>query len=195
MATMRCFWGHRESPGLPGFGARENMPSSARLNWSQSQNAQVFETVTVFYRWHPLAGQKLIVQGRINRNGERVLCRLPDGSVCSLPAWILRPESSRFILGKPLVGVDPRRELRDLLSTLQASAGCGKASLKVVPKEGIDETAEAKHAATTPLAAAGSAPSEAAGGQTKRSRERTDGTSSEGRRRKRRQPGRKETDQ
>ncbi|HEX9224791.1 MAG TPA: hypothetical protein VF860_15780, partial [Candidatus Acidoferrales bacterium] len=62
----------------------------AHLNPSQSHNAQEFETVTVYYQWHPLAGQKLIVHGRLNRNGERVLCRLPDGTVGSLPAWMLR---------------------------------------------------------------------------------------------------------
>jgi hypothetical protein len=89
---------------------------------------------------HPLAGQKLIVHGRVNRNGERVLCRLPDGTVGSLPAWMLRAESSRFTLGKPLVSVDALRELRELLSTLQASPDCGKASLKIMPREGIDET-------------------------------------------------------
>ena len=59
---------------------------------------------------------------------------------------MLRADSSQFPLGKRLVSVDALRELRDLLSTLQASAGCGKASLKIMPKEGIDETAEAKHA-------------------------------------------------
>jgi hypothetical protein len=118
------------------------------LKSSQSHNAQEFETVTVHYRWHPLAGQKLIVHGRLSRNGERVLCRLPDGTVGSLPAWMLRAESSQFILGKPIIGVDALRELRDLLSTLQSSGGCGQASLKIMPKEGINETAEAKHTTT-----------------------------------------------
>jgi hypothetical protein len=166
------------------------------LKSSQSHNAQEFETVTVYYRWHPLAGQKLIVHGRVNRNGERVLCRLPDGTVGSLPAWMLRADSSQFTLGKPLVCVEALRELRDLLSTLQASAGCGKASLKIMPKEGIDETAEAKHTATASTAlAAGSASSRFTGAPTKRPRKRTGGTSLEGRLRKRRLPGRKEADQ
>ena len=176
------------------FGARQELPICARLDSSQSHNAQEFETVTVYYRWHPLAGQKLIVHGRANRDGERVLCRLPDGSVCSLPAWILRPESSQFTLGKPLVSVDALRQLKDLLSTLQTSAGCDKDSLKVVvPKEGIDETAESKHTATAPVTAVGPGSSETAGGQTKRPRKRTEGTSSEGRRRTRREPTRKAT--
>ena len=176
------------------FGARQELPICARLDSSQSHNAQEFETVTVYYRWHPLAGQKLIVHGRANRDGERVLCRLPDGSVCSLPAWILRPESSQFTLGKPLVSVDALRQLKDLLSTLQTSAGCDKDSLKVVvPKEGIDETAESKYTATAPVTAVGPGSSETAGGQTKRPRKRTEGTSSEGRRRTRREPTRKAT--
>ena len=162
------------------------------MNSSQSHNAQEFETVTVYYRWHPLAGQKLIVHGRVNRNGERVLCRLPDGTVGSLPAWMLRADSSQFTLGKPLVSVDALRELRDLLSTLQARADCGKASLKIMPKEGIDETAEAKHTATASTApAAGSASSGFAGAPTKRPGKRTGGTSLASRRRKRRQPVRK----
>jgi hypothetical protein len=138
----------------------------------------------------------LIVHGRVNRNGERVLCRLPDGTVASLPAWMLRAESSQLTLGTPLVSVDALRELRELLSTLQASPGCGKASLKIVPREGIDETAEAKHTATAFTApAAGSASIESAGAQTKRPGKRTGGTSLEGRRRKLRQPVRKETQQ
>src|SRR5437667_12521739 len=107
----------RRPCGIYRLGAQQKWSTSARLESSQSHNAQEFETVTVFYRWHPLVGQKLIVHGRINRNGERVLCRLPDGTVCSLPAWILRPESSQFTLGNPLVSVDALRELRDLLFT------------------------------------------------------------------------------
>ena len=176
------------------FGARQEWPSSARLKSSQSHNAQEFETVTVYYRWHPLAGQKLIVHGRINRNGERVLCRLPDGTVGSLPAWMLRADSSHFILGKPLVSVDALRELRDLLSTLQAASGGGKASLKIVPKEGTNETAEATHTATASTAPAGGSGSIGfAGAQTKGSHERIGGTSPASRRSKRRQPVRKGT--
>ena len=107
---------------------------------------------------------------------------------------MLRAESSQFTLGKPLVSLDALHELRELLSTLQASAGCGKASLKIVPKEGIDETAEAKHTATASTApAAGSTSSEFAGAQTKRLGKRTGGTSLASRRRKRRQQVRKAT--
>jgi hypothetical protein len=109
---------------------------------------------------------------------------------------MLRADSSQFTLGKPLVSVEALGELRDLLSTLQASAGCGKATLKIMPKEGIDETAEAKHTATASTApAAGSASSGFAGAPKKRPRKRTGGTSLEGRRRKRQLPSRKETDQ
>ena len=118
LATVR-----HTGPVYENFGAHEKLPTCAPIESSQSHNAQEFETVTVYYRWHPLAGQKLIVHGRVNRNGERVLCRLPDGTVGSLPAWMLRADSSQFTLGKPLVSVDALRELRDLLSTLQASAG------------------------------------------------------------------------
>jgi len=106
-----------------------------------------------------------------------------------------RPESSQFNLGKPPIGLDALRELRDFLSTVQASAGCGKASLKVVPKEGLDETAEATHPATASSAAAGARSGESASGQTKRPRAGTGRTFSEGRRRERQQPVRKATEE
>jgi hypothetical protein len=102
---------------------------------------------------------------------------------------MLRADCTRFTIGKPLVSVDALRELRDLLSALQASANCGKASLKIMPKEGIDETAEAKHTATaTTATATGSASSGSAGAQTKGLGKRTGGTSPASRGRKRRQP-------
>jgi hypothetical protein len=153
-----------------------------------------YHVVTVYYRWHPLAGQKLIVHGRVNRNGERVLCHLPDGTVGSLPAWMLRAESSELALGKPLVSVDALRELRDLLSALQASIGCGKASLKILPeKEGNDETAEAKHTATASTVPATGPAGDFTGSQTKRSDKRTGGTPLASRRRKQRESIRKAT--
>jgi hypothetical protein len=117
----------------------------------------------------------------MSRDGGRVLCRLPDGTVRWLPEWMLQPESSHFTVGKPLVSVHALSELREFLSTLQTSIGCGKASLNAVPKEGIDETAEAPRTSTASFIPAGSAGSESATGQTKRPCERTGGTSFQGR--------------
>jgi hypothetical protein len=102
---------------------------------------------------------------------------------------MLRAESSELTLGKPLVSVDALRELRDLLSALQASIGCGKASLK----EGNDETAEAKHIATASTVPATGPAGDFTGSQTKRSDKRTGGTPLASRRRKQRESIRKAT--
>jgi len=103
----------------------------------------------VYYRWHPLFGLSLPVhKRRRSGNGERVYCQLPDGTLCSVPSWMLRPECAHFSFGSPLISVDALGELRQLLTAWQAPATCGKALLKSPAKEGGDETiSEATQAA------------------------------------------------
>src|SRR4029077_9470973 len=119
------------------------MPSSSSLesHTNHPHNAHLFETVTVYYRWHPLFGLSLPVHKRRKiSNGERVSCQLPDGTLWSLPSWMLNPECAHFSFGAPLVSVEALCELRHLLAAWQAPTNCGNALLKSPAKEGEDET-------------------------------------------------------
>jgi hypothetical protein len=52
----------------------------------QSHNALLYETVTVYCRWHPLHGQSLRVHKRKrDRTGEYVFCLLHDDTLCLIP--------------------------------------------------------------------------------------------------------------
>jgi hypothetical protein len=115
-------------------------------------NAHPFETVTVYYRWHPLFGLSLPVhKRRKTSNGERVFCQLPDGRLCAVPSWMLRPDCAQYSLGCPLISVEALCELRNLLAAWQTSGICGKALLKSPAKEGGDETtSEATQLANEP---------------------------------------------
>ncbi len=64
-----------------------------------------------------------------NQRGEYIFLKLPDGTVCSLPAWMFDAGCLvRCRLGAPLIAIDALQNLRDLLSTLQPSKECGKDS-------------------------------------------------------------------
>jgi hypothetical protein len=74
---------------FPGAGRTRNskrpVPSSSDAY--PKHNAHRFETVTVYYRWHPLFGQSLRVHRRMKtRNGEQIFCQLPDSTLCALPS-------------------------------------------------------------------------------------------------------------
>src|SRR6202049_298338 len=106
----------------------------------QLHNAYDFETVTIYYRWHPLFGLSLPVRSRRKaRDGERIYCE-SDGKIYSLPSWMLRPECSQFSLGPSLISVEALVELQDLLMSLPIHADCDKASPNSSPMEGADET-------------------------------------------------------
>jgi hypothetical protein len=108
----------------------------------QSHNTHHFETATVFYRWHPLAGQNLRVQKRKrDRHGEYIFVWLPDDTICGLPAWMFNAGCA------PFISVAALTELRDLLGALRASPTlCDMASVKQVLTEVSNETsAEAAH--------------------------------------------------
>jgi hypothetical protein len=116
-----------------------------RSNFSRNQsnqphNAHHFETATVYYRWHPLFGQTLSIEKRMrDRHGDHIFCALPDGTICSLPAWMFNPESTNLTLGSPAISVGALAELRDLIDALQSPPPCGIASLNHPAKEGVNE--------------------------------------------------------
>src|SRR6266545_2887342 len=102
------------------------MPSAApQPKGNPSHNAHRFETVTVYYRWHPLFGQSLEVrQRKKGTDGEYVVCQLANGTSLSIPAWMLNPECAQLALGPPQIAVAALLELRDLLSALPFASGC-----------------------------------------------------------------------
>jgi hypothetical protein len=70
-----------------------------------------------------------------DRHGEHIFCELPDGTICSLPSWMFRPESMHFPLGSPLISVEALAALHDLIGALRTPASCDMASLSQPPKE------------------------------------------------------------
>lgn len=122
---------------VPGAGAVH--PKWWRRRPTQLHNAYVVETVTIYYRWHPLFGLTLPVRARRKgRLGERVYCE-SDSKIYPIPSWMLSPECSQLLLGPPLISAEALCELHDLLTSLPVHANCDRASLKSLPKEGVDE--------------------------------------------------------
>ena len=108
--------------------------SSARRP-ARSHNAHSLETVTVYYRWHPLFGLALPLRRRqLDRDGERLLCQAPDGRLHSLPGWMCSPECLQFSLGSPLISADALGQLRALVDLWQASSN------RLSDEEEVDET-------------------------------------------------------
>ena len=94
---------------------------SLRLQENPSHNAYRISAVTVYYPWHPLRGQTLVVHRRVrDRRGDTVFCRLPDGIVTAIPVWMTDPAAADIVLGPPQVSVDALIELQDLLTTLKS---------------------------------------------------------------------------
>ena len=106
----------------------------------QLHNAYDFETVNIYYRWHPLFGFSLRVRTRRkgNHGEDRIYCE-SDGKIYPVPSWMLSPECSHFSLGPALVSTEALSELHDLLTSLPMHVDCDKASLNSSPKEGVDE--------------------------------------------------------
>lgn len=104
---------------------------------STSHNAHLFETVTVYYRWHPLCDQSLRVYQR--KKEHTTVCQLANGSTLSIPSWMLNPECTQFSFGPPEISVEALMQLRNLLCTLQLASTCDKSSLTPAREEGVDE--------------------------------------------------------
>ena len=98
------------------------LPSALlRLQENPSHNAYRISAVTVYYPWHPLRGQTLVVHRRVrDRRADTVFCRLPDGIVTAIPVWMTDPAAADIVLGPPQVAVDALIELQDLLTTLKS---------------------------------------------------------------------------
>src|ERR1035438_1971494 len=135
----------RATPNLEGPRGADSQ-SDCGAGWypaSQSHNAHHFgqiEIVTVYYRWHPLYGQSLRVQGRKRfPDGEVVFVQLGSGGASALPAWMLHAACAAFDLGPPLVATGALLQLRELLNALPSRPQCDKPSLKRPPKEGRHE--------------------------------------------------------
>jgi hypothetical protein len=102
-------------------------------------NAYDFETVTIYYRWHPLFNSSLPVRSRRkNGNGDRIYCE-SNGKIYPIPIWMLSPECSQFSLGPPLISVKALLELRDLFASLPLHADCDKSPPNSSSKEEADE--------------------------------------------------------
>ena len=102
----------------------------------------------MYYRWHPLFGLSLRVRKRRRTgDGEQVICEVSDGTLYSLPDWMLRPECAQFSFGAPLISVEAMCELHRLLVALQTPSDDSKALLK---SSGKEEGNEAIGEATDP---------------------------------------------
>src|SRR2546421_9095594 len=98
---------------------RETPNCTGASRGSASHNAHIFETVTVYYRWHPLFGHSLrVFQHKKGQSGERTICQLVDGSMLTIPSWMLTPECAQLSFGPPQISVEALIELQHLLSTL-----------------------------------------------------------------------------
>ena len=107
---------------------------------NQLHDAHHSQTVTVYYRLHPLHGQTLTVWRRTrDRHGERVFCRLPDDTICALPTWMFDPVSTDWLLGPPVISVEALSALHDLLQALRGIDGGDEAASLRSRREGVDE--------------------------------------------------------
>jgi hypothetical protein len=73
--------------------------------------------------------------------GEYIFCQLPDGTIGGFPSWIADPKKSPdFTLGPALTSAAALAELRKLLDSLHSNSRRGNASLKEMPREGMNDT-------------------------------------------------------
>src|SRR2546425_4246562 len=141
-----------------------------------SHNAHNLETVTVYYRWHPLYGLVLPVWRRIKyQDGQRIYCKAPDGRICALPGWMLRRECAQFCIGSPLVSLEALAQLYDLLRDLKRSGSEDKGFLKRSRKEGSHEASSKPGGAAEESVVAGPARRDHSGRQARRTHPSTDG--------------------
>src|SRR5260370_18174292 len=95
---------------------------SGKMHWEcrpiQGDNAYDFETVTIYYRWHPLFNCSLPIRSRRkNRNGDRIYCEL-CGKIYPISSWMLSPEGSQFSLCPRLLSIKALLQLRVFVPTL-----------------------------------------------------------------------------
>src|SRR2546426_11456095 len=109
--------------------------SFSRFRWDQLHDAHHFQRITVTYRWHPLYGESLpVCGGKRDRYGEHFFCRLPDDTICLLPAWMFDSANRKSAIGPPVIAIEALAALRDLLTTVRA-AGASGSSLRSAPED------------------------------------------------------------
>ena len=80
--------------------------------------------MTVFYRWHPLHGQVLLVLRRQKQDrGDLLFCELASGQIVGIPAWMTDPSCVDHSLGTPQVSLEALLALRKLLTATNAKSG------------------------------------------------------------------------
>src|SRR5437667_1467679 len=92
---------------------------------SQKHNAHGPETVRIHYRWHPLFGQDFRLERRARfPRGEYVFCKLPDGTIAGLPAWMTEAVACIGLdEGTAMPSAGALSELRSLLDSLASRGG------------------------------------------------------------------------
>ena len=79
-------------PDCPG--RRRSRFCPCRSKQRHTAGYQAFEA-TIHYRFHPLAGQAVVVTGRNTHRGTAMLVvRQPDATLALLPEWMVRPEAA-----------------------------------------------------------------------------------------------------
>ena len=83
---------------------------------------KVNETVTVHYRFHPLAGTRATtLENRSHRGEPIVVVADPDGQRYHLPLWMTAPEAAQWGLrDRPRLSHSALSELRDLIAAWSA---------------------------------------------------------------------------
>jgi hypothetical protein len=87
------------------------------------------ELVRITHLFHPLAGRQLACVGeRYNRSGKRLLLRVDDGAVCSVPPqWtdLVAPDPEVVMgQGRAHFRVQDLLELANLVTRLSGEKGC-----------------------------------------------------------------------
>ena len=149
---------------------------------SASRNAHLSETVTVYYRWHPHFGQSLrVYERKRERTGERMVCKLADNSTLAIPVWMLSSDCMQLMLGPRQISVEALLELRCLLSSLQTTSDCDKASLTPTCEEQVDEANRPFHPSAVQSVAGQRTRDNCSPRQTKRTETRTGRATNKGR--------------
>ena len=117
-----------------------------------------YETVTVHYRFHPLAGTRVTAVEHRSHRGEPILAVSDsDGRRYHLPLWMTAPEAAQWgVRDRPRLSLSALSELRDLIAAWSAEPAR--------PATGDrDEVPDAKEAAEVPGVRAAT-PGQPAGG-------------------------------
>ena len=87
------------------------------------------------YRWHPLFGRTLrLVRRAGGRGGDCLHCEVSDGTVASIPFWMLDPSvCAGHSFGNPGVSVSALADLRQLINALDEPQG--ETRSKALPPE------------------------------------------------------------